>query len=306
MKKIILILLLSLAAIIIIASRTSFKSEEDNVYTIFLSNDNMNGLIPVKSSLEGETLNNKVNKILGLLKEGTETGRATIPNKVEIVSISIEEPKVIISFNESYYSMNSVDEIICRSSIVKSITALDEIDSVEFYIGGMPYKNSSGKVIGAMKEDDVVLDFTEEDISAKNKRLITVYFSDDEGMYLVPVEYEVNLNADEQIEKMILDLLIKGPEEKGLIKTIPEGTKIKNVYTNEGVCYVDFSEEFVTKHTGGSTGEAMTIYSIVNSLTSLKNINKVQFLIEGKTREEYKGHLDFNVLFQANQDLIKK
>ncbi|PKM51052.1 MAG: hypothetical protein CVV02_08965 [Firmicutes bacterium HGW-Firmicutes-7] len=305
MKKLIVVIILCLIVIGIVASQSNKDENVESSYTVYLANANMNGLVPVKVSLDDVTVDTKVSNILEILREGTSDAKATIPKSVEVISIKMEEKKAVLSFNESYKSMSSIEEIICRSSVVKSLAVLQEIDTVEFYIGSVPYQNSLGKVLGAMKESDVVLDFI-EDSAAQNTKKVTLYFSDEEGMHLVPVEYEVNLNAEEQIEKIVLDLLINGPEDNTLRRTIPEGTKVKNVYTNEGVCYVDFNEEFVTKHTGGSTGETMTIYSIVNSLTELNNINKVQFLIEGSVRAEYKGHIDFNALFQTNLDLIKK
>lgn len=60
------------------------------------------------------------------------------------------------------------------------------------------------------------------------------------------------------------------------------------------------SGDFVVKHTGGSVGEWFTIYSIVNSLTELDNIKKVQFLIEGEKQQDFKGHMDFSKPFEAD------
>lgn len=305
MKKAIFIIVLILITVGIVASQSRFQDDDISTQTVYLANNNMNGLVPIKVSIEDRTLKGKISGILNTLKEGATGAKATVPKSIEFKSVEIEGTKATISFSENYSTMSSVEEIICRSSIVKSLTVLDEIDTVEFYVGSVPYMNANGKVLGAMKEEDVVVDFSDK-LDNQNKRTITLYFSDAEGMYLVPVEKEVELNAEEQIEKVVLDLLIQGPEDENLRRTVPEGTKVKNVYTNEGVCYVDFNEDFVTKHSGGSTGETMTIYSIVNTLTELNKINKVQFLIEGTVREEYKGHIDFNALFQANLDLIKK
>ena len=71
------------------------------------------------------------------------------------------------------------------------------------------------------------------------------------------------------------------------------------------ICFVNFSSEFVTKHSGGSAGEAMTVYSIVNSLTELKNVDKVQFLVEGNKIDVYK-HLEFNEPFPRDETWIKQ
>jgi germination protein M len=95
-----------------------------------------------------------------------------------------------------------------------------------------------------------------------------------------------------------LEQLIAGPKEEDHYATIPPETKIMDVTTtSDGVCYVNLSQEFVTKHSGGSTGELLTIYSIVNSLSEMENVEKVQFLIEGEKVEAFKGHVDFSTPF---------
>ena len=48
----------------------------------------------------------------------------------------------------------------------------------------------------------------------------------------------------------------------------------------------------------------LTIYSVVNSLTELPHIDKVQFLIEGQKVEVFK-HMIFNEPFVRDDEIIK-
>ena len=50
----------------------------------------------------------------------------------------------------------------------------------------------------------------------------------------------------------------------------------------DGVATVNLTKDFVDKHPGGKDAERLTLYSIVNSLTEVKDIQKVKFLINGK------------------------
>ena len=68
---------------------------------------------------------------------------------------------------------------------------------------------------------------------------------------------------------------------------------------------MNFSQEFVSKHSGGSAGEYMTVYSIVNSLTELEHIQKVQFLVDGNKLEVFK-HMVFNEPFERDASIISK
>ncbi|HAV42708.1 TPA: hypothetical protein DCX15_01645 [bacterium] len=93
--------------------------------------------------------------------------------------------------------------------------------------------------------------------------------------------------------KLALEELIKGPMEEGLILTMPQETKLRELYLAEDVAYPDFSYEFVKNHWGGTSGEIITIYSIVNTLSlNFDEIKKVQILVEGREIPTLAGHLD--------------
>ncbi|WP_347488727.1 GerMN domain-containing protein [Desulfoscipio sp. XC116] len=136
------------------------------------------------------------------------------------------------------------------------------------------------------------------DISAKpaqTQQKVTLYFSDDQAMRLVPEERTVT-KGDEALEAVIIGELINGPQKDNLEQTIPTGTKLLSVSVVDGVAYVNFSKEFQTKHWGGSSGETMTLYSVVNSLAKLPGIEKVQFLLEGDKEESIlNGNMDTTV-----------
>ncbi|NLB53491.1 MAG: GerMN domain-containing protein [Syntrophomonadaceae bacterium] len=126
---------------------------------------------------------------------------------------------------------------------------------------------------------------------------ITLYFSDDQAMYLKPETRTVTVEKarqEEQTRMAVIDELIKGPEDSNLYQTIPPETKLLGIQIKDKIAYVDFSEEIRTKHWGGSTGEIMTMGSIVNSLTELEGIEKVLVLIEGETQDTLVGHLDIS------------
>ena len=95
--------------------------------------------------------------------------------------------------------------------------------------------------------------------------------------------------------------LIKGPSSHELIATMPSGTKLLNIETKDGVCYVNLSEEFVTKFSGGSG--VLNVYSIVNSLCSTESVTSVQILIEGEKGAEFGGFV-FDEPLEANMDLV--
>lgn len=79
-----------------------------------------------------------------------------------------------------------------------------------------------------------------------------------------------------------MNLLIEGPKSEKLQSTIPETTKVNKIELKENVLWIDLSKEFIQNHKTGAEAESRTIYSIVNTMTQLNEVEAVKFVIDGK------------------------
>jgi germination protein M len=145
---------------------------------------------------------------------------------------------------------------------------------------------------------------SEEEVENQEDKVnITLYFADAEDAKLVDEKRFVSKDKAKNTEELVqvaMDELFKGPIGGNLSIPFPKDVEVPTVKVKGGIAIVDFSKGFVEKHPGGSTGENLTVYSIVNTLTSIEGINGVQFTIEGKKTPEFKGHLEFDKVFEAN------
>ncbi len=137
---------------------------------------------------------------------------------------------------------------------------------------------------------------------SQDKVSFTLYFGDQQAMYLKGEERTVTKNGN--LAELMVNELIKGPQSKDSVVTIPKETKLLSLEITGGVAYVNFSKEIKTNHWGGSAGETMTVFSVVNTLTQLQEINKVQFLIEGEKQEAIWGHTYTLEPIEPNLNLI--
>jgi len=133
---------------------------------------------------------------------------------------------------------------------------------------------------------------------------LVLYFPDDQAMYLEREERTVETAEGETYESLAVKALIEGPAVEGHGASIPEGTELLSLEITDGVAYANFSEEFVANHWGGSTGETMTIYSVVNTLTESANVTAVVFMVEGEELESLAGHMDLTGPIERNEDII--
>jgi len=136
------------------------------------------------------------------------------------------------------------------------------------------------------------------------KPVITeLYFSDSQAMYLVPEKRKISQIPS--LARQAVIELIKGPENTDFYLTIPEGTQVNEVYIADDIVYIDLSEEIFKNHPGGSSGELMTVYSIVNTLTEIPPIKGVQILVGGNEMNSLVGHIDISMPLLRDEDWIK-
>jgi germination protein M len=132
---------------------------------------------------------------------------------------------------------------------------------------------------------------------------VNLYFSDSQAMYLEPEKRRISQTPS--LARQAVIELIKGPENSELYPTIPQGTQVNEVYIVDDIVYVDLSEEIFKNHPGGSSGELMTVYSIVSTLTEIPPIVGVQILVEGNEMNSLVGHVDISMPLLRDEDWIK-
>lgn len=138
---------------------------------------------------------------------------------------------------------------------------------------------------------------------ARKKVSVALYFAHQNGDYLVSEKREIVMVPG--LARAAVQELINGPKTEGLSRTIPEGTKLRDINIQDGLCTVDLSKEFRDNHWGGSSGELLTVYSIVNTLTQFPTVESVEVLVEGQRIDTLAGHMDLSVPVYRNSDMIK-
>jgi germination protein M len=135
------------------------------------------------------------------------------------------------------------------------------------------------------------------------KMVLTLYFATKNASNLVAEKREVAKTTHPA--RTAMEELIVGPKNAELEKVVPAATKLRDVKIKNHVAYVDFSEDFVKGHWGGTAGEIITTSAIINTLTEFSDIKRVQFMVEGKNLETLTGHLDLREPLQRNEAIIK-
>jgi len=136
----------------------------------------------------------------------------------------------------------------------------------------------------------------------------TLFYASSDGQSLVGVKRDVPLASGvvEQGRQILLTELQAAPQP--YIKVIPEGTVLRAFYvTDRGDAFVDLSPQASRAHPGGSLNELMTVYALVNAVTTnLPAVQRVQILIDGKEVDALAGHVDIRRPLTRDLSLVRE
>ncbi len=208
-----------------------------------------------------------------------------------------------INFSREYYDLEAADELFFTSALVWTLTSLDFVDNVAIDIENSPLKKFDGCQIGLMNRTNLVINPQISD-EKTDLHLVKLYFRNNKNK-LSAEERVINVNPSQPIEKYIIEQIISGPINSDLMATVPADTKIRDIKTDENICYVSLSGEFANKNSDEQS-QKFALYSIVNSLTELDNISKVQFLIESEKTNQAQWIFDLSKPIQRNEKIISR
>ena len=98
----------------------------------------------------------------------------------------------------------------------------------------------------------------------------------------------------------LVGLLINGPSVEGLESLIPSDTKVISATLNGDTVTIDLSTDFINSTDNVECASNM-VYSIVNTLTELTEVNSVKFLIDGNGSSKFT-----NCNFSLNEPFVRK
>ena len=302
MKKNLYIILAILLSVTFVLSGCSGKTgkKSDSDACVYYIVENGTNLEEVEVSLPDGTEEEKAAHLVKMLTNPPEGKISPLCAGTKLISLTIEDEIAIVDFTKEFSTYSDPKYTLSTAALAKSLCSLDYISGVRILVEGSDAVSVDGTPIGVIMKADITDNIAPTDIT---KTDVTLYFANGMGEGLSAERRTVEFPASSTAAKAIVEELIKGPENDGNISIIPADTKVLSVETKNGVCFVNLSKEFIDKYQGGTAGEMLTIYSIVNTLTELDTVSSVQILIEGEKRDVF-VHLAINEPLMRNKSMI--
>lgn len=264
------------------------KEGESVVYRLSHNQDKLEATVcSINPQLTAET------HVVDYLKE-----LQTVPEKTNYIAPlkmgftldnwNIDGKKLSLNFSENYYTLDATTEVLVRASIVKTLTQIPGLDDIEFLVKGEPLKDALGQEVGCMNKDTFIQNDGNE-INTYELVKIKLYFTNEGAGKLLAANREKHYSTNTPLERFVVEELIAGPsgQVEGLFPTINPATKVINVMTTDGICYVNLDEAFM--NSVNTVSLDMGAHSIANSLLELGTFSKVQILINGEVMDSFQS-----------------
>lgn len=299
MKKIQLVLVLFLC-ILGLSACGQQEYDEDKVFPVYYVSNSETKVEMHEHVMQASTTEGQLDEMLECLAAMPEklAYKAPLSMGFQVISVELEDGKVLIDVDKAYLDMPATTEVLVRAAIVRTLTQIKGINYVGIMVEDNQLFDNAGELVGWMNADTFINNDGNE-INTYELVKVKLYFANEAGDKLIAAYREKHYSTNTPLERFVVEELIAGPSGQiaGLYPSINPETKIINVMTKDGICYVNLDSSFLTVVNNVSTETA--VYSIVNSLAELSNVNKVQILINGEIPATFS-----TTTFERNLDYV--
>lgn len=228
---------------------------------------------------------------------------SAIPADVIVTDYRLEENRLDLYFSQEYELLDKPSEVLLRAAVVESLTEIEDVYLIRFYVNGEPLKDSHGEAIGYMRKDDFAQN-TGAALNSYQQAEVYLYYASPGGNGLVRKKISLRYNSYMTIEKAIVEQLIKGSDSGGTFAAIPAETKLLGVSIKDDICYVNLNEGFLAENP--SVNPKLRVHSLVNSVIEGGNCRQVQILINGNPSVALNDSLTFEKPFKKDMKMVEE
>lgn len=274
--------------------------ETENLYQVYYVSNSETKVEMHTHEMKALQEEEKLQELIDCLSTSPEKleYKAPLDMGFQVRSTNLEEGNLSIDVDAAYLELPVMTEVLVRAAVVRTLTQLPDVKLVMITVEGNQLTDTKGNVISWMNADQFI-DNDGNEINTYELARVKLYFAGENGTDLIAAYREKHYSTNTPMERFVVEELIAGPsgQIEGLYPSINPNTKIINVMTKDGVCYVNLDENFLSVVNNVSTD--VSVYSIVNSLVELSNINKVQILINGEVPSSFSS-----AAFERNLDIV--
>lgn len=283
MKKKYIALLLTLLALAGCASPAEPEGEDGALIYFLAGEEDAQGgdrICAAREDLglpDGAGLKQTAEAVMRRLLAGSADGRlaSPLPPDTELLGLDVRDRIAYVDLSGTLASLSGVELALADYCMTLSLTALEGIGAATFTAQGRRVGQQPKQVF---YERDVLLSNMDDVLQIVEVRL---YFLNADGA-LMPEKRTLSLYEGQSLAESLVAALLEGPENRELIRTLPEGFGVNYVRVDNGVCYVSLPASALDSLPEDEQMQQMILWSLADSLYSIESIGELRLLVDGE------------------------
>ncbi|MCD8023240.1 MAG: GerMN domain-containing protein [Lachnospiraceae bacterium] len=298
---------LVLFALLLLTAGCENNSSESTTYTIYYKNTSGTSLYEVSYKPSAETFDEMMTELMAQMATvpADAVYVSTLPETVVYQGYERGIDALRIDFSSEYYEMDNITEVLLRAAVVKTICQIPGVTKIIITVNSEQLVDANGDLVAAMDAESFI-DTKNGGINSYQTASLVLYFPNQDGTMLLKEVRNVDYSSNMVLERVIVEQLIAGSEYSDRMALLNSSTEILDVTTKNGICTINFSEEFNQAPTDGAASAEVALYAIVNSICETSDtINGVKFTVEGSSNVTFWDEIDLNNVFIMKESLIE-
>ena len=305
MKKTKILWLFLLMAALLLGG-CAVKTANEKEYTVYYVNTAGTRLVEHSYSPKAETFDEMMTELMNQLTLAPSGYISALPEQISFLGYERGIDALRVDFSKEYYDMCNTEEVLFRAAVVKTVCQIPGVMKVMITVEKEQAKDSDGELIPAM-DINTFIDTKEGGINSYLYATLVLYFAGEDGKLAAQETRNIHYSSNMVLERLVVEELIKGPETSGLDPVLDEDVRIQNIYTQNGICTINFDASVNKAPSESNIDPEVALYAIVNSICeTCDSITGVKFEINGDSEAKFRDKVELGQIFMKNENLVEK
>lgn len=278
--------------------------EEPAGYQVYYVDSNGTRLQAVSYTPVADTFEELMDELIERLSDNEGLYPSPLKNGVKLQGYQRGIDALRIDFSQEYYDLDNISEILLRAAVIKTFSQVPGVQKIMITVDGEQLLDENGTAIPPM-DGESFIDAGEGGINSYQFATISLYFPNEDGKLKLE-KRSLKYSSNMVLENVVLEQLVKGPQEDGVLPVFTAEMKVNSISVGEGKCLVDLNAAAAQVSADTSSDPVVNLYAIVNSLCeTCDDIQSVSFTINGDSSALFGGEVSIKDPFWMNLPLIE-
>ena len=201
-----------------------------------------------------------------------------LPEDVKLLDVEVRDRMAYVDLSAELGELSGVELALADYCLTLSLTELEGVRAVIVTAQGRQMGQQPKRVF---YERDVLLSSMDDVLQTVE---VSLYFLNADGA-LAEEKRTLSLYEGQTLAETLVASLLEGPENRDLLRTIPEGFVVNYIRVDNGVCYVSLPAASLELLPEEAQVQRMILWSLAESLYSVDSIEEIRLLMDGEALE---------------------